>query len=129
MKLLNKLGRNSGSPCKTARFLENSLKLPGRFRLKRGTNDINWMQPKSNQVASTVPPKTTEMKILEPKVSSKVSRLALDWVLAVAFSSSEITAKKNGTLLEATWVLKLFPSTSVKIEGFLNFMEINSIND
>ena len=126
MKLSNRLGSIAGSPCNTARFLENSRKFPGRFRLKRGTNDINWIQPKRSQVASIVPPKTTEMKTLDPNVSKSVTRLALDWAWAAAFCSSEMTERKKGISLETSSVPKTFPSESVKSSGELKVIIIVS---
>ena len=53
---INKLGINSGSPCSTAIFLANSLKLAGRFRLNRGIRDISCMVPSNSQDASIVCP-------------------------------------------------------------------------
>ena len=119
MKLSKILGNIAGSPCNTARFLENSLKFPGRFKLNRGTNDINCIQPKRSQVASIVPPKTTEINTLDPNVNNSVIKLALDWAWAAAFCSSEMTERKNGISFETSLVLKAFPSESVKSSGEL----------
>ena len=78
------------------------------------------MQPKSSQVASIVPPKITEIKVLDPKVNSNVKRLALDWDLAAAFSPSETTERKNGISFETSSFIKGFPSESVNNSGLLN---------
>ena len=115
----NRFGIISGSPCKTARFLENSLKFPGRFKLKRGTNDISWIQPKRSQVASIVPPKINEIKVLDARVSSKDKRLALDCAWAAAFSESERTERKNGISFETFSSVKELPSESVNSSGVL----------
>ena len=63
MMWTNKLGMNSGSPCSTAIFLANSLKLAGRFRLNRGIRDISCTVPSNSQDASIVSP----IKYKEPR--------------------------------------------------------------
>lgn len=68
--------------------------------MNKGITDIIWMVPKSNHVASIVPPRITEIKVLEPRASRRLRILAPDWVLAVAFSSSERTTLKKGIVIE-----------------------------
>ncbi len=88
--------------------------------------DMSWMHPNSSQVASIVPPKTTEINILEPIERSRVIRLILDWAIAAALSSSEITTLKNGICLITKSVLNLFPSASTKINLLLKVILMDS---
>lgn len=63
----NIFGKNVGSPCNTAKFLLNSLKIAGRFSSNSGIKDINWIVPRSNHDASIVWPVNISKIILPSK--------------------------------------------------------------
>ena len=77
------------------------------------------MHPKRSQVASIVPPRATEMKVLEPRARIRLKRLALDCALAAAFSSSETYALKKGIVISTVDVVRKLPSASVNNSGLL----------